>query len=176
VKWLRRAGLAVLLAMVLAIAGLAVRGRRADAGRTTASIDIDRPPAEVFPWLVDTSKRKQWLPDVADATDLTEGGPRLGARSRLVIVQGSQRTHVDVELTAFEPPRRVAGRITSEAFEQEVVYELEAVGSRTRVHHTGHSTYRAWLARLLEPLFTKAVQKRSEEGLVRLKAVAEAAP
>jgi TolB-like protein len=63
-------GLLGLIAVTLA--ALWVMGRRADAGRLQASIDIDRAPADVWPWITEGDKEKAW---VTWLTEVKNEGP-----------------------------------------------------------------------------------------------------
>jgi hypothetical protein len=176
VKWLLRAGVMILVLLGVAVLALVAAGFRESAGRTEATIDMARPPAEIYPMLVETPKRRLWIVGMTEANDLTQGGPRVGARSRFVILQGGQRLEAELELTALEPPREIQGRITSDAFEQTIGWNLQPIDGGTRVYYSAHTRYHAWLTRLLEPLFSAAAQKRVEQSLARLKSLLEAKP
>ena len=81
-----------------------------------AAIEIERPAAEVFPWLTEPEKLRQWIGGRVETAPLTEGRPRVGARSREVVVMGKGRTEMESEVTALEPGRLLAVRLASPGF------------------------------------------------------------
>jgi carbon monoxide dehydrogenase subunit G len=61
-------------------------------------------------------------------------------------------------------------------FTQRVEYRLEERGGDTRLSVTSDTRYENAVARLLEPVITRAVQKQLEATLERLRVEVEAQP
>jgi uncharacterized membrane protein len=71
----------------------------------TASIDIARPPEEVFAYIDDLARHGEWQEDIQEVTVLTEGPTRVGSRARdRRKVPGGVR-ELTYEITAHDPPR-----------------------------------------------------------------------
>lgn len=179
-KWVRRV-LAVLVALpVLLVLTLVLAGQRGGAGRNEALVDIARPPAQVFHHLEDEQLLKKWT-GVAEVKALTDGGLRQGARFRMAVEVRGHRTEMEGEVTAVERERFISLAVrtvpgASVPFQQVVSYHLEPRGGSTRLAVTSDTRYDGVVPRLLEPLITRAGQKRLETSLTRLVTQVEAEP
>nr|WP_153719468.1 SRPBCC family protein [Spiribacter salilacus] len=80
--------------------------------KTSASIDIDRPPTLVYSFIVDDFlvNYPRWSPEVKRLEALSAGPMRLGWRARQVRVDQGRRTQTDFEVVDISPPSRVAFR------------------------------------------------------------------
>jgi uncharacterized protein YndB with AHSA1/START domain len=175
-KVLKMSALAVFGALGVVIVALFLLGLRPRAGRNEHTVEIVRPAAAVFPWLIEPERLKQWIGGLAESTPLTEGGIRVGARSQEVIIERGQRYAMETEVTAYEPDRLLGVLITSDGFEVDGRYELEQRGNTTYVHYVGDARYRVWFARLMEPVVTPAAQKALEQNMGKLKTLVESSP
>ena len=70
-----------------------------------ASIEIDRPPVEVFRYAVDPAHLSHWQENVVSAH--AEGGGELGVGSRVVTTRkvGPREQTMTMEMTAYDAPR-----------------------------------------------------------------------
>ena len=179
-KWLRRI-LAVLVALpLLAVIGLLLAGQREGAGRNTERIAIARPPSQVYRHLVSPDLLQKWT---ALAEVEVIGGSRLeaGSRLRLVSEARGQRTTMEGEVTGAEPDRLLTLAIRTAAgsavsFSQRAEYRLEERSGDTRLVVTADTRYESAVARLLEPLITRAAQTQLSATVERLRAQVEAEP
>jgi uncharacterized protein YndB with AHSA1/START domain len=142
--------------------------------RNEHSVQIERPAAAVFPYLTDGEKLRQWVGGLVESTALTEGGARVGARSREVVEERGQRFELETEITRYAPNEVLQARITSKGFETLSTYRLQEDGGRTRLTSVLESRYTMLLARLLAPIVTRQAQKKLEADLDRLKRLVEA--
>lgn len=173
-KWLMAVVTAGVVAAVLTLMGLGVRDGR---GRVTAAIEIGRPPAVVFPLLVQPPLRKQWLLAVQEITPVGDPTLRSGARSRVVLVAPEQM-EVDEEIRVVETDRRLLLQRSSShpQFTQRLEYVLKDLGAgRTLLTAAIHTTYYGALSNLFEPLFTRAAQSRLDQELAQLRTASESA-
>lgn len=174
-KWLKYGALTLLAIIVLSVGFLLFLGQRADAGVMRSSIEIARPPKEVWAWLEEKDKFKQW---VSWTVDVQDGGPNgVGGTRRttmkdpnmdgeLVVVDSVTReyvpySHIKVDLSA------------PIGFDGVVTYDLEDLGGSTRLTVWGKFNYHHWLARLFEPLVNPQAQVKEDEDLATLKSLAE---
>jgi len=76
----------------------------------TASIEIARPPEDVFAYIDDLSRHSEWQGQIREVTVLTEGPTRVGTRARdKRKVPGGVRD-ITYEITAHDPPRSASFR------------------------------------------------------------------
>jgi len=179
-RWVRRVLAALVALPVLAVIGLLLAGQRDGAGRNTERLAIARPPAQVFRHLVDVQSLRTWT-GFAEVEPLTPGEIRTGSRLRLVSEARGQRTTMEVEVTAAEPGRLLTLAVKTApgspvGFSQRVEYRLEERDGDTRLAVTSDTRYEGAVARLLEPLITRAAQTQLEATLARLRTLAEAEP
>ncbi len=171
--WAKRVVLAFLAIVLLLAVGLRAAGMRSGAGANEIVVEINKPPSDVFPWLLEPEKLKQWITGMTEMTQLTPGPAAVGTKSRDVIVMGSETTVMNVEITALEPDRLLAARIDAELFTDDVRYELSAQNGKTRLAYSAVTGYKHWFAKLLEPVITYAAQKKLVEDTAKLKALVQ---
>src|SRR5258708_3799494 len=100
--WAKRVVLVFLAIVLLLAAGLWAAGLRSGAAKNEIVLEINKRPADVFPWLLEPQKLKQWITGMTEMTQLTPGPVTVGTKSRDVVVMGSEPTVMNVEITALE--------------------------------------------------------------------------
>lgn len=141
--------------------------------RNEHAVEIDRPPADVFPHLIASERRLAWMGALSDSEQVTEGEPRLGTRFRDVFEDAGQRIEIDAEVVEWKPNERLATRLSADAFEATARQDLEEVDGRTRLVTTIETDYKGRVARLMAGVLTRHTQRRLEEDLGRLKTIVE---
>ena len=141
--------------------------------RNESQVEIARPAADIFPYLVESEKRRQWVHGLVESTPLDDGEPRVGSRFRDVVVDHGQRTTVDAEVERYEPDDALTARLQARGFVSRVSYELQEVDGRTRVACTLETEFTVRVARLVGPLVTRHAQKALDTSLQKLKRVLE---
>ena len=171
--------LGVLLA--LAVVGLFLASRRRDAGVNEVTVEIARPPAQVFRFLTERDLARRWIGGLLEIAPLEEGPLRVGVKERVVVVLGSERMTLEVEVVGFEEERRIRYQVAgldrpSPGFTEVVDFSVEPSETGTRFRVFGRVRYHRRLLRLLEPLMTRRAQRKFQEDAQRLKALVEAEP
>ena len=77
-----------------------------------ATVRIERPAADVFAAIVSHSARNEpaWEPEVLDVRPVGSGSFGLGSRAIMVRRERGRTVETTYEITAFEPPHRLAAR------------------------------------------------------------------
>ena len=132
---------AVLLLLLFLAGALLVAGGRSGRAVSQAAVEIERPAAEVFPWLTEPEKIVQW-----------RAGPE-----------------TESEIVALEPGRLLAQRLAGPGYAAGARYELEEAGGKTRLRCRVDSRYSGFPRKLLAPALTPRAQWKLEEDLRRLK-------
>jgi uncharacterized membrane protein len=102
--------------------------------RYDASITIDRPVEEVFEYMQDIDREREWQPNLQEAEQSPEGEPSVGTRRRYVSEFIGKRFENVYVNTIYESNRRVAYESAPESDTQaegEIIWE--AVDNGTRV-------------------------------------------
>jgi uncharacterized protein YndB with AHSA1/START domain len=133
---------------------------------------IARPPAEVWPYLVERDKQAQWS-DVP-MEPLTDGPTRAGSQMRLSFGQGPLRAALTLEISALDPDERMAFTTVSKGgIQWEGEYRLapaDDVGTRLSQQGTLRFT---GLWRLVEPIVGAEIRRGEVAELEKLKAIME---
>ena len=167
--------------VALAVIGLFLAGRRRDAGVNEVTVEIARPPAQVFRWLAERDLARKWIGGLVEIEPLAEGALRVGLKERAVVVLGSERMALEMEVVAFEEGRRIRYQVTgldrpSIGFTEVVDFSVEPSETGTRFRAFGRIRYHRRLLRLFEPLMTRRAQRKFQEDAHRLKSLVEAEP
>jgi uncharacterized protein YndB with AHSA1/START domain len=135
-----------------------------------STIEIDRPPEEVFAYVTDPSRFGEWQRDVVrvrlDGGAATSVGARFATTRRIV---GAERTTVQ-EVTEIDPPRRWAARGVDGPIRPHATVAVEPLdgGARSRVTFAldfdGHG-----IGKPLVPAVRRQAQKGAPASYRRLK-------
>jgi uncharacterized protein YndB with AHSA1/START domain len=141
--------------------------------RFTNTVTIDRPQATVFAYLADLENLPRWNYAIQETRKITSGPVKVGSRyrqTRTVPV----RSEESLEVTEYDPDRRLTVAGTLGAFPAQVTYVLDPVGSATRLTNTVDLTPPRPL-RVLAPLATHRISAAVADNLEVLKQVLEQA-
>jgi hypothetical protein len=137
------------------------------------SIDIARPPVEVFEYCSDQCNELEWTPGPMKSCEkLTDGPVGLGTRYRAAWSGAGSRI---VEITRYDHPRSWQASADSGAIGMVFDASVEAIpgGSRLVVQ----TDVRAHgLARLASPLLDRVMQRQRVQSLAAIKRTLEAKP
>jgi uncharacterized protein YndB with AHSA1/START domain len=141
--------------------------------RNEHAVDIDRPPAAIFPYLVGSEQRLRWMGALAESEQVTDGEPGHGTRFRDVFEERGQRIEIDAEIVEWEPPERLGLLLRSRAFQSIGLQTLQALDGRTRLTTTIDTEYKSRVVRLMAAMITSQAQARLEKDMADLKELVE---
>jgi len=120
------------------------------------SVEIDRPPEDVFAYVTDPAHFKEWQEAVVTASRIDEGPMRQGSKLSLTRRVGKRDQKMTSELTEYSPPRTYAFRVLDGPVRAHGrgTFEPLADGQRTRftfeLDFDGHG-----IGKVLVPLFVR---------------------
>jgi len=132
------------------------------------SVDIARPPAEVFPWLLEDDKVPQWTGHLERYERLDDGAIGRGSRMRQVLEVSGRTIDVQLEVTAYDPPSGAQTRFSTNGIEVVSSYALEAAGAGTRLTQSIEAKPSGLTARMLVPIVQPRLEQKLTEDLARL--------
>jgi uncharacterized protein YndB with AHSA1/START domain len=141
--------------------------------RIEQTIEIDRPPEEVFAYLTDPGKLSSWQQNTVEVLRDREGPLAEGERFREVHAALGRRLHSTVEVAEYDPPRAFALRILDGPLPLDGSWTLEPLPGATRLHFVGEGATRG-LLRPLDGLLSRSVARQFGQHHNRLKAALEA--
>ena len=131
--------------------------------------EFERPVEEVFAFVDDDDKVKQWIGGLLETRRTTAGQPGVGSRFHQKIKVGNRVMEMNGELLAYEPGRFLSVKIDSEMGEMKVNYDFAEINGGTRLTYTCDSQYRSLFYRLLSPLIKRITQQKLQKDFARLK-------
>lgn len=138
--------------------------------------EFDSPVEEVFSFVDDDAKVKQWIAGLIETERTTPGKPGVGSKFRQKVKVGKRVMELGGELLAYEPNRRVVVGLDSDVCEMKVSYDFEEVGGRTRLRYICDSSYRGLFYRLLSPLIKYVTQQKLRKDFARLEQLLASRP
>ena len=135
-----------------------------------AEVDVDRPPEEVFWYVIDPSRFGEWQDGVVSAHLEDDGPQTVGARCVMTRrVGGSNRTSIS-EVTQLSPPRAWAVRGIDGPVRADVAVTVETRQDGAASHVTIEVDFRSYgMGKLILPLVTKQASKEVPDSCQKLK-------
>ncbi len=141
--------------------------------RVEVSVDIGRPPKEVFEFITTFENNVLWQNGVLEAK-LTSDGP-LGVGSTYAQTSKflGQRIQFAFEVLEFEPNRRIRFKTTSGTFPVDIVRSVEPIvgGTRVKAIIQGEA---GGIFKLAAPVLDRMTQRQIEADYASLKELLEA--
>lgn len=138
------------------------------------SIVINRPVDEIFEFMANAENNPQWQSGTQEAVKTSEGPIGVGTTFTSVSRLLGKRLESVVEYTAYEPNKRVAGKVTSGPvpFQFETTFEPAAEGG-TKVTGGGEGDVGGFF-KLAEPLVARMLKRQFDANNANLKDLLEA--
>jgi uncharacterized protein YndB with AHSA1/START domain len=133
------------------------------------SVTVPKPPAEVFPWLLDEDKVPQWTSRLKTYDVRGDGAINRGARIKQVLTVGGSDLDIELEITAYDPPRTAESRFSTNGIDVETTYALREAGGGTELTQTLEGKASGFKARLLLPVVQPKLEAKLTEDLERLR-------
>lgn len=138
------------------------------------SVEISRPPAEVFEFIRDPDNDPRWCPTVSESEQVEGDGPAPGAVYHQVHKPGPAKpTRLVVEVLEVDAPLHLRMRSTDDLGVFDVRYELEELpGNRTRLTQVDDTDFQGF-AKLLQPVMFFAINSGIKKQFGQLKQLLE---
>jgi len=133
----------------------------------TKTVTIPRPPAEVFPYLLEPDKVPQWTTRL-EAYDV-HGAIGQGAHIRQVLTVKGQKLDVDLEITRYDPPAGAESHFSLQGIDVTTTYRLVAAGSGTELTQELDGKANGFKGRMLLPIVQGPLEEKIGEDLERLR-------
>jgi uncharacterized protein YndB with AHSA1/START domain len=143
--------------------------------RSEASVEIARPAATVFPWLVDVDRRLRWVDGLEASEPLEPGEPRAGSRFRETLSQHGLRTTVETTVERLDAPREIALAVRGRGVAARTITTLTEQDGRTLLRSALETDRRGVAGRLVGGVVARQAGASLERSLQRLKELVEAA-
>jgi carbon monoxide dehydrogenase subunit G len=132
------------------------------------TVEIPRPPEEVFPWLLEEDKVPRWTSHL-ERYEALDGSLGSGSRVRQVLEVSGRRIDVELEITGYDPPRGAETRFSTNGIEVINAYALEPSGAGTRLTQSVDAKPSGLTARMLVPVVQPRLEEKLTQDLERLR-------
>ena len=127
-----------------------------------AMVEIQRPPGAVFPLLTDPAHLRRWVGGLEQSIPLTQGGVRVGARSKELLLIDGKRYKVEREVLALKPNKFLKVVTRSAGFQTIMDYELTLSDGRTTVSVMSDTRYTITKGKILADFINISAQQKLE--------------
>jgi carbon monoxide dehydrogenase subunit G len=137
----------------------------------SASIEVGRPPAEVFAYVIDPSRFVEWQEGIVDGHMQSDGPQAVGDSCHTTRRVGPAKRAVTSEVTHVDPPRTWGVRSIDGPIRAAVKVTVEPVGGNDRSRVTIDLDFVGYgIGKLLVPLVVRPqARKEMAANMQRLK-------
>lgn len=141
--------------------------------RAEASVVIERPLDEVFAFASNPEHDEQWESDVSEVVKTSEGPMGVGTTYRGKIHFLGRGIEWSLEVTGYEPDRKVEFRIAAGPMQldESMTFELVEDGTRVTAVYEGDP---GGFFKVAAPIVVRTFQREVEGNLANLKDILEA--
>jgi carbon monoxide dehydrogenase subunit G len=132
------------------------------------TIEVPRPPEEVFPWLLEQDKVPRWTGNLERYEQL-DGALATGSRVRQVLEISGRTFDVELEITRYDPPSNAETRFETNGIKVVSDYTLQPSGGGTRLTQSLEAKAGGFTAKLLLPVVQPRLEQKLTEDLERLR-------
>jgi carbon monoxide dehydrogenase subunit G len=140
------------------------------------SMVIDCTPRELWPWLDDPEKLKQWMKGVLEVRSTSPGPRRKGSTAVCVIQEGGRPVEYRETFLEYEPERHLKLRMEGGRMKTIVIdveYTLEELGRGTRLDYGFACELPGPMLKLFGPLMQVFARMQVRRFFKKLKSLAE---
>jgi carbon monoxide dehydrogenase subunit G len=141
--------------------------------RCESTVTIGKPPAQVFPWLLDADKVPQWMSGLQVYDPLEPGPLHPGSRIRQELSVSGQQLRFELQVTELDAPRRAVLRFEGSGFKAANEYSVSEApgGAAVTCVIAGDTT--SFKAKLIAPMVQGKLQEKLDGDLARLRSLLE---
>jgi len=134
------------------------------------TIEIDRPPDEVFAYVSDLARHPEWQPQLLAATVETDGPTGVGTRVKQTRRVGRGTRTFTLEVTEHDPSLRLAFRGVDGPVRPQGRLTLEPIDGGTHTRYSAQLDFEGHgLGVAIAPLVRRDARKQLPDSLQRLK-------
>jgi carbon monoxide dehydrogenase subunit G len=141
--------------------------------RCESTVTIGRPPADVFPWLIEADKVPRWMSGLQVYEPLEPGPLHTGSRIRQELTVSGQHLRFELHVTELDAPRRAVLRFEGSGFKAANEYGVADADGGARVTWVISGDTTSFKAKLIAPMVQAKLQEKLDGDLSRLRSLLE---
>jgi uncharacterized protein YndB with AHSA1/START domain len=138
-----------------------------------SSVVINRPPEEVFAFVTDPGNMTQWMAELVEGKQTSEGPLGVGTTLSAVAKPLGRRAESTQEVVEYEPNSKYAFKSTSGPVASQDNYTFEPVAGGTKLTRVAEAEMSGFF-KLAEPLMVRMMQRQFDTNFANLKDLLEA--
>jgi carbon monoxide dehydrogenase subunit G len=139
--------------------------------RCESTVTVARPPAEVFPWLLDADKVPRWMTGLEVYEPLDPAPLDVGSRIRQHLSVSGQSLRFEMVVKELRPPGRAVLHFEGSGFKAANEYAVADAPGGAAVTWVISGDTTSLKARLVAPLVQAKLQEKLDGDLARLRSV-----
>ena len=140
-----------------------------------ASIEINRPTAEVFSYMIDADNLSKWMTELVEAKQTSPGPTGIGTNMNVVVSLLGRRIENVIKVTEFEKDAKFAIKSSSGPVINEDEFTLEPIHGNTKVTRDTKVELGGFF-KMAEPLVVRQLNRQFETNFANLKDLLESQP
>ena len=141
--------------------------------RCESTVVVDKPAAEVLPWLLEADKVSRWMTGLDVYEPLDPPPLRVGSRIRQELTVSGHQLRFELRVAELDAPRRAVLRFEGSGFKAANEYSVADAGSGSRVTWVISGDTTSFKAKLIAPIVQAKLQEKLDTDLGRLRALLE---
>jgi carbon monoxide dehydrogenase subunit G len=141
--------------------------------RCESTVTVAKPPADVFPWLLDADKVPRWMTGLEVYEPLEPGPLHVGSRIRQELSVSGQQLRFELEVAELDAPRRAVLRFEGSGFKAANEYAVREAAGGAEVTWVISGDTTSFKAKLIAPIVQAKLQEKLDTDLGRLRALLE---
>jgi carbon monoxide dehydrogenase subunit G len=137
--------------------------------RCESTVTVEKPAAEVFPWLLDADKVPRWMTGLEVYEPLDPPPLEIGSRIRQELSVSGQQLRFELRVAELDAPGRAVLRFEGSGFNAANEYTVESVGGGSRVTWVIDGETTSFKAKLIAPMVQAKLQEKLDTDLARLR-------
>jgi carbon monoxide dehydrogenase subunit G len=139
--------------------------------RCESTVTVDKPAAEVFPWLLEADRVPRWMTGL-DVYQPRDPGPlRVGSRIHEELTVSGHQLRFEMRVAELDAPRRAVLHFEGSGYKAANEYTVEEAGGAARVTWVISGKTTSFKAKLIAPMVQAKLQEKLETDLGRLRAL-----
>lgn len=140
------------------------------------AIEIESSPEEVFSWIKNPERAKEWMANVSE-TEMLSGTPNtVGSTFREVIEDRNGKVEMHGVVTGFQENKLISFHLSGKYNTVDVEFRVEKIGDKTRVAQSADVQFRSFMKIMsifFGRRFKKEIASQSQREFAKLKSLCE---
>jgi carbon monoxide dehydrogenase subunit G len=141
--------------------------------RCESAVTIGKPPADVFPWLLEVDKVPKWMSGLQVYEPLEPGPLHVGSRIRQELTVSGQHLRFELLVAELDAPQRAVLRFEGSGFKAANEYGVSEAPGGARLSWVIAGDTTSFKARLIGPMVQAKLQEKLDGDLARLRSLLE---